>query len=777
MLLYSTIKKLLFLLLFLLLAIPYSIQSQDIAIGQWRHHLPNNIVVSLDEKPGFIYAATPYGLLEFDKEFNSITKYDKVNGLSDFGINVTRYVPGKDLLLMGYQNGLIDVMRNGTFFTVPDISQSNIIGSRAINNILIDQERAYLSCDFGIVVLDLNSFVILDTWFVGQQGSALVVYDLAKTSTHFYAATASGLLKAGVTSPNLADYRYWNPDAGLPDPTGRFTQVELHNNFLLANQVTPAGDIMYIRSQEEWNAFTPTTYYNFYSQKTNLRSANGMLIVSSMAGMFYFDENMNLTGEHFWYLNDRVYAYDAFRDSQGIIWIADRGKGLVKHTPNTGFESIVAAGPLTAGSYGITHNNGLWVATGGPHLTWSDRGVMLFRNGKWSIYNRYQFSQINEVRDFHTVIAHPGNPSRVFAAAWAGGLMEFDADEGLVAYYDHNNSSLQRRGGVNDYIQVGGGDWDSKGNLWVSNSAADHFLSVKKANGEWLSFPHNGNVGSIETVNKVVVDNYDQKWVSMARGGGIIVFRETSLENNPSFDITRLTTQAGRGSLPSTRVTALAKDKDGYIWAGTNEGVAVFYSPQMALRGQSFDAQSIIVVQDGFAAKLFDGETINTIFVDGSNKKWFGTLGSGAFLQSADGRETILHFNRSNSPLPSNNILDISVDPNTGEVFFATDRGLVSFRGFATEGVATHSNVFAFPNPVRPGYSGYIAIKGLVSNARVKITDIAGNLVYDGFAEGGQFVWDGSGVHGRRPHSGVYLVFSTNTDGTETMVTKILFMQ
>jgi hypothetical protein len=211
---------------------------------------------------------------------------------------------------------------------------------------------------------------------------------------------------------------------------------------------------------------------------------------------------------------------------------------------------------------------------------------------------------------------------------------------------------------------------------------------------------------------------------------------------------------------------------------GTNEGVVVFYSPQNVFRQQNIDAQSIIVVAaDGFAGRLFENETINSIFVDGSNKKWFGTVSSGAFLLSSDGRETISHFTRSNSPLPSNNILDITVDPVSGEVFFATDLGLVSYRGFATQGQRQHTDVYAFPNPVRPGYSGFIAIKGLVTNARVKITDINGNLVHDGFAEGGQFVWNGNNLYGQKPGSGVYLVFSTDPQGNETMVTKILFMQ
>jgi ligand-binding sensor domain-containing protein len=755
------------------------IMAQDIAIGQWRHHLPNNTVLSLTEKPGTIYAATPYGLLEYDKEFNSIKKYDKVNGLSDFGITVIRYATNHDLLLLGYQNGNLDVFRDGAFFSISDIRQSNIIGSKRINNILFDGDRAYLSCDFGIVVLELTEFVILDTWFIGPEGSMLNVYDIAKTGNALYAATEAGLLKAELDAPNLADFQYWIPVDGLPNPLGKYTAVVLHNNVLIANQSLQDEDVMYKMTDNTWEVFSPDTYYGFQSKKTNVRSSNGSLVVSSRAGLFYFNENLNLTAEFFWYPGSRVDANDAILDTDGDMWVADNYLGITKKEKGTeGFESIIAEGPYTSGSSGLVHNGGaLWVATSAIPETWSDRGVMVLKDGKWNQFNRYQFGVLNDMRDLHSVTAHIKNPNRVFASAWLGGLMEFDADEGLVAYYDETNSTLQKRAGSNDVIWIGGSTWDSKGNLWVSNSRANHFLSVKTDNEQWMSYPHGGLIGASEMGGKIIVDNSDQKWLAMPRGGGIIVFKESSVESNQVFDIRKLTTQEGNGSLPSTRTTCLAKDKDGYIWVGSDNGVVVFYSPHAALRGQAFDAQSIIVVQDGFAARLFDGETINSIFVDGSNKKWFATANSGAFLLSADGRETIMHYTLKNSPLPSNNILDISVDPQTGEVFFATDRGLVSFRGFATEGTQQHSDVFAYPNPVRPGYNGYIAIKGLVTNARVKITDIAGNLVNDGFAEGGQYVWDGNSIHGQKPGSGVYLVFSTNPDGSETMVTKILFIK
>ena len=771
-------KALLTLSIFILALEP--LLSQDISIGQWRHHLPGNRVLSITEKPGKIYASTPYGLMEFDRQYNSIRKYDKVSGLSDFGINVVRYSSHKDILLMGYQNGNIDVMMNGGFFTIPDIRQANILGSKAINNILFDHNRAYLSCDFGIVVLDLNQFVIIDTWFIGPDGSMLNVYDLIKTPEAFYAATEAGLRRASLDAPNLADFQYWKEEEGLP--WGRYNFVVKHHNSVFANLEANGSDTLYRQNGDHWEIFNPFGQEGFFEPKRSIRSENGYLLISAQGRLVVFDQETELSADFSSYSGASANPFDFMMDAQGTLWAGDRSRGLARGNLDGFHEFIQTDGPHTNESFSIAHNNRtLWVAPGaiigGWQNTWNDRGVFFYHENKWDIIYRWNTPEMNNLRDIIRITPDIHNPNKAYAAAWSGGLAELDLNEGLIKIYNHENSSLQRRSNVQDVVRVGGAAFDSRGNLWVSNSDADHFISVKKTNGEWISYPHDGAVVGNETLGKVIVDNSDQKWVIKPRGGGIIVFKESSLDNNVDFEIRSLTTQEGNGSLPSGRVSAIAKDQDGYIWVGTNAGVVVFYSPHQALRNQTFNAQSIIVMQDGFAGLLFANETINTIFVDGSNKKWFGTTNSGAFLLSPDGRETIKHFTKRNSPLPSNNILDISVDPITGEVFFATDVGLVSYRGFATQGQQQHTDVYAFPNPVRPGYAGYIAIKGLVTNARVKITDISGNLVHDGFAEGGQFVWDGYNLHGRRPGSGVYLVFSTDPEGNETMVTKILYMR
>jgi hypothetical protein len=182
------------------------------------------------------------------------------------------------------------------------------------------------------------------------------------------------------------------------------------------------------------------------------------------------------------------------------------------------------------------------------------------------------------------------------------------------------------------------------------------------------------------------------------------------------------------------------------------------------------------VQQNGYTQLLFQAQQVNAIAVDGANRKWCGTQTAGVFLMSADGTKQIYNFTTSNSPLMSNQVTSITINSITGEVFFGTPIGVISYRGTATEGGSEFGQVYTFPNPVKHDYTGPIAIANLVDNADVKITDITGTLIFKTIALGGQAIWDGNNFSGERAHTGVYLVFCSSPDGTQKAVTKILFI-
>lgn len=772
--------KYLILLLTISLSVFNIMAADNIAVGHWRHHLPNHNVIKLEEADKSIISATPYSLIIFNKNDNSIERINKVHGLSDFDISTMAYANEHNAIIVGYQNGNLDIIINNGFLNITDILEANIIGSKRVNSITVNHDRALLACDFGIVSLSLSDWLIYDTWYIGPFGSMVNVYDIIVADNHIYAATNAGLLTANTEVANLADYRNWEriEVSGASDEV--INKLALHGDRIIVNKHDQDGyDEIFVWDAGVWQPFS-LPGNTLIETTRSLRTSHGYLIISNDYEINIIDSEMEHVQKIFSYSPGAVRANDVIFDKSGKLWAGDREFGLVRQHDANSFEKIILPGPPHANSFGLATGGGrLWVAPGAVAYnganSWNRNGIFMLDQGKWSIFNRYQFDELADVADVISIIVDPANHDKAFAASWFGGMIAL-SPEGVVTLYNEENSTLRKRTEHNDWLRVGGVAVDRRGNVWVTNSEVDRPLSVKKPDGTWMSFTSGGAFGTQTRVRDIIIDNSDQKWVNLP-GNGIFVFRENTLDNTNNFDTRRLTTQANHGSLPSNSVHSMAVDHNGYVWIGTEEGVAVFYSPQQALSGDPFNAQRIVVEQDdGFAGYLLETEIVNCITVDGSNKKWFGTSRSGAFLISADGRETEFHFNKENSPLPSNNILDIAINGQTGEVYFATDRGLVSYRGFATEATSRHANVYAYPNPVRPGYAGYISVKGLVRNASVKITDINGNLVWETIAEGGQAVWNGQDLFGRRPSSGVYLVFSTNDDGEETIVTKIMFI-
>ncbi len=767
------------LLLWLLALVPSSASAQGVALGQWRHHLPNNRIIGIIETPDRIVGASNYGLVVFNKSDNSLERINKVHGLSDFGITALAYARDHKLIMIGYENGNLDMISNNSFVNLQDIRRSSILGSKRINRFLVDGEQAYLACDFGIVQLDLTTLLINDTYFIGSGGALVNVYDLALHNNRIYAATNQGLIAADANAPNLTDFNNWHKETVTGLPLESFNHLEVFQGQLFANLNASDADYLYYKDDIGWQLFNPGGN-EYFERKYNIRSSNGNLLVSYPSKLDIFDQNLSLVRSIDNYYEGEVRAQDMLLSADQSLWIADFYYGMVRERSSGEFQRIVLPGPVSSNAFRLAYGgNNMWVAPGaissGGFNTFNHDGVFVFGNERWRAFNRFAFPELTNVWDIIRIAVDPANPSRVYAGSWTSGLMAFSPD-GLQTIYNESNSTLQARFEIEDQIRIGGIAFDQQGNVWVSNSEVQRPLSVRKANGEWLSFGTNSLVPANQLTGEIIIDQQNQKWMILPNGGGIYLFRENSLEVNNDFRARRLSTQQSQGNLPGNFVYALALDHNGYVWVGTDKGVAVFYTPQRAFTDEALLAQQIIVEQDGFGAILFEEETVNCITVDGSNKKWFGTSRSGAFLLSSDARQTIYHFNRENSPLPSNNVLDIAINNETGEVFFATDRGLVSFRGRSTAAADKHGDVYAYPNPVRPGFEGYIAVNGLVRNAYVKITDINGNLMYETVAEGGQAVWNGRDLNGRKPSSGVYLVFSTNADGSETMVTKILFL-
>ena len=775
-------KRITFTTLFMVLITLFSFRafSQGIGIGQWRDHLPYDYATNVEEFRDYIFASTPYSLFYFDREYESVHRLSKVNGLSDLGVSDISYNADQKILVVAYTNTNLDLIREDmTIINISDIKRKEILGNKTINSVMNYDRYAYLSCGFGIVVVNLQRNEIKDTYYIGPDGSYINVLAMAHDDTAFYAATEEGIYRAAIDDPNLAYFGNWTKMTGLPYPNGFYNHIFVFNGHLIINhhdEEDPEDDL-YVYRDGAWTDLDPEP-----TEITNsIRSSGNNLIISYKGFVRHYNENFGEELKIYTYGGSNVAAFDAILGGDGFYWIADRYKGLSK-VWGGGYDNqfIKPSGAPTAEIFDMDVKDGsLWLVPGGITGTWNNTWrtarVFNFVDEEWSVFDPWNTPALDSLRDMVSVTVDPLDPGKVYASSWSRGLVEL-VDGQFSTIYDLTNSSLNMHmlEGV-PVTKVGQTAFDSEHNLWVVNSGAEDILSVKRDNGQWQAY----NLGPSSVgldVMKIIVDSYGQKWLvprtTTVNANFIYVFDENG---EGGKKVRALRSGAGFGNLPGTTVFSLAEDLEGEVWVGTDEGIAVFYNPGGVISDNA-DAERILVDIDGYVQYLLETETVKAIAVDGANRKWIGTERAGVFLLSPDGQQQLFNFTEENSPLLANNITTITINDENGEVFFGTSKGLISYRSTATPGGPTNNDVYAYPNPVKRGYAGPIAIKGLVQNASVKITDVNGQVVYETRAEGGQAIWDGRNFDGRKANSGVYMVFITDSDGSDKMVTKIMFL-
>ncbi len=758
-----------------------ALHAQVPAIGQWRTHLPYQKVIDVAVAGNIVYAATPYSLFTYNTHDDQLAPFGRVKGLNDVGISKIAYDPQEQLLMVAYTDANIDLIDNkGNVANIPDIYNKAMLGVKTINNIYFDGNLAYLSCSFGIVVVDLSKQEIKDTYYIGDNGSAMKVMDFTANDTSFFAATTKGIFYANRSASNLADFHQWHQDMRFSHPDQTFNLVTAFAGKVYANYYSGSwnGDTLYVFNGKTWNYFEPLNH----ERHSQLNAESNELLLVNRYSVNAYDAN----GKNILHIDNPLGSGFEPLAAQGevnsSIWIGTNARGLLESSNQGANDQFFEPnGPGTTNVFDLNAaGNNVWVVPGGYQSDWSKAyihdGVFSFVDGQWKTFDPSNTPAFDTISDWVCVKVDPANPEVAYVGTWQTGVLKFENNK-LTTIYSRDNSSLEPWVANTSLVNISGMDFDSQHDLWVANSGAYDLLSVLESNGHWKSFNLGSSLSGID-IGKLMVDQNNDVWIIKRNNGMLIVYSFNGTPDDPSDDQVKvLGSGTGNGNLPGSGVYSMATDKNGEVWVGTDAGVAVFYNPaNIFTSGSDFDAQQILVPRNdgsGLADLLLASETVTAITVDGANRKWIGTKRSGVFLLSADGLKQIYHFTTANSPLLSDNITGITIDKD-GEVFIGTDKGLISFRGTATEGQGTNSDVYAFPNPVRQNYTGPIAIKGLVTDADVKITDSYGNLVYETKASGGQAIWYGNNLDNRRVSTGVYMVFITNSDGSQTQVTKIL---
>ncbi len=748
--------------------------AAQVGVGQWRDHLPYNqarLIVEADNK---IFCASSLALFYYNKDDGSIGKLSKINGLSDIKPCALAYSKANKTLIVAYKNANIDLIYKNTIVNINDIKTKNLQGDKKIYDINIHNGLAYLSLGFGIVVLDINKKEIKETYYIGENAASLRVYGTVISGENIFAATEDGIYRADVNSSQLINYKEWKKITSLGLPAGTYNSIANIGSQILVNYADKINQksVVYKYANSQWTAL-----YNAPTFTKLLRAGDKNFIVINEESIVIFNENLTIdrTIKNYGFANPK--PNDCIKSAEGNIFIADEASGLVVESGGA-FKQYWVNSPLFSHVADIkAFSDKIYVAGGGRNSYWGNlwryAQIYEFTNNSWSSHVLWD----SDMRDFVKVFVNPFNPKQVYAASWGGGLALFENDK-LSAAYNSTNSTLRSAVFGEKYIRVGGITMDNSQNLYVTNSSVSAPISVKTADGKWYSYEYQ-DISNYERIGDIINTQYGHKWVQLqGGGGGIFAFDDNHTFNDTKDDkFRRFSLFDANGDVATNDVLSIAEDQDGAIWVGTNEGVVTYFNPQNVFSGDNFYAERIKVVNnanDTTVQYLLAKERITSIAIDGANRKWFGTAHSGAFLMSADGKEEIFHFTVDNSKLISNSILAIAVQENSGEVFFGTNEGIVSFKGTATGGKENFANAYIYPNPVRENFSGNITITGLVKNVNVKITDIAGHLVYETTAFGGQAIWNGKNYAGKRVNTGVYLVFCTDELGEKTTVLKLL---
>ena len=763
-------KKWFFYLLLLIFQIGFSQQNK-----LWKGYFSYTEIKDLSESPNRVFAAAENALFSKDLITNDIKTTNTIDGLSGQTITALYHSTTYNKTIVGYENGLLIVINeiDGTMLNVVDIINKSIPSNiKRVNHFMEYDGIVYVSCDFGIVQYKLATLEFGDTYFIGPAGQEVKVFQTTIFNNDIYAVTQNfGIRKASITNPNLNDFAQWQLFDG-----GFWNGIETYNNQLIGMNTNTK---LYKHNGTFFSEFA-----SLNQSGLDIRANVDGLIATTLNHVYVYNQNLSqIVHIQNIQVTEIPVTFSCATIINNVIYIGTNENGIVSSTISnpTNFEFIMPNGPSKNNIFSInTSSSNIWAVYGGYTSQYDPaplqyNGISKYFDNQWLNipYNNVHFPG-SETPDLVRVTVNPTNENQIFVSSYFAGLLVFENDV-LTTVYNKANSGLETifpTDSVDSNLRIEQSAFDRSGNLWMSNGLIANGLKELKTNGQWQSYSLTSIINSFfdARLGKLVIDKNGTKWVCTT-SDGVIAFNE----NGGIFK--KITIGEERGNLPIEDVRALAIDNRNQLWIGTKKGLRVLSSTGSFNNEEQMKANAIIILEDGVAQELLYEQFITDIAVDGANQKWVGTADSGVFLFSSNGQETIYHFTKDNSPLPSNVINDIDINGVTGEVFFVTDKGMVSFKGTSTDPSDSLADVYVYPNPVRPEFNGTVKIAGLISKANIKITDIEGNLVYETKSVGGTIEWDTTAFGKYKVASGVYMIFIAAEDASETAVKKVMIIR
>lgn len=732
----------------------------------WQGYFSFNEIKDISQSTTTVFAASENAVFSKNQANNSIKTTTTVEGLSGQTISALYYSETSKKTLIGYQNGLLTVVNetDGSISKKVDIINKQLPPNlKKINHFMEYNGIVYVSCDFGIVQFNLKTLQFGDTYFIGDNGAEISVKQTSFFNGFIYAATSSGIRRADIANANLIDFNQWSVVN-----SGDWSSVETLDTQLIA--INTAGYI------HRYNSNTFVGFLQLPQTAVDMRAKNHNLFVTTANTVYVYNNQMILSRQisNTQVLNDKV-SFSCATTVGDLIYIGTAENGLFSSTLSgvSVFENSTPSGPLKNSVFALqATTSSLWTVFGDYSGVYNpypkdSYGISKFSQEQWL---NIPYEEVLGAKSLVRIAVDPNNENKVYVGSYDAGLLKIEKD--VPSYlYGTGNSSLDAISGTPD-VWINGTVFDKAGNLWMNNSLVDNGMKMLKPNGDWQVYSTKSIITNVSSCpfGRMSIDKNGTKWMA-TYNNGIIGF------NEKGNVFKKITMGSDAGNLPFIDARVATPDNNNQLWIGTTKGLRILSNVNSFLTDPQLTTKAIIILEDGLAQELLYEQFITDIVVDGSNNKWIATADSGVFLVSPNGQETKYHFTINNSPLPSNTINDIDINSATGEVFIATDKGLISFKGVSTAANDNLNEVYVYPNPVRPNYGGTVKVAGLLDKANIKITDIEGNLVYETTSQGGTIEWDTTAFGRYKVASGVYMIFISAQDGAETKVKKVMIIR
>lgn len=761
-----------------LLFIPSSIAQE---IGSWSlfnsTRTVTNILVDTDSN---LWISSTGGV-EFYINQKLEQTFSTLDGLSRLDGRTSIIDPISNKYFLGHIDGNIDVINIETneIHSISDISRFTSFTEKGINDFELYEGKLYVATGFGIVVYDTITELVLDSYStLGDVSTGIAVNDIILRNDTLYAATNEGI-SYGLLTKELTISENWdnfNSTNGFTDNAVQTILLTLDNKLLASTS-------------------TDNYIYDFQNWAKNLQFGNNII------SEYMYSDQMQaaITGRFLYYGSDFEILKDlgtnissiTFNSDSSIFYFASFNQGTgVYNTIDNSIHFITSDGPYQNFFSSLQFDNGLLIAASTNEsarngLIDNGKGYYLFDGFNWKNFN----AQNNEVlrsfgfqQSFTTTITN----DYYYFGAWGRGIARHSKTTNEITVFDETNSVI--RGWEDDnplFPVISGIGTDSKDDVWIVSRYADNPLYAQTpGDDEWLAFSKNSASGSDEYVG-LFIDSNDQKWVTLenstVNGTGILVIDTGNKEDESDDKAIRLSTDESNGALPDNKVNAIIEDKNGEIWVGTARGIARFLFPQfiVSTTNPSERKSQWLINEDTSAISRFLLRDVNvsSIAINSDNEKWIGSVNQGLWLLNAEGSRIEKRLTTENSPLLSNNIRSIAVNDKTGEVFIATDLGLMSFQDVAKAPVSKMKNLKVYPNPFSYEKHSAVIIEGLIEETTVRVLGVDGTVVKELETYGGRVSWDGLDYNGSKLGTGVYFVVSIQNDSNEKGIGKVVIVR